>query len=49
MTECNRQELLFSSLNQPKVEADLDGGRLTSEAGTPGLREVNGRTGLIDA
>jgi hypothetical protein len=49
MTECNRRKLLFSSLNRQNVEADFDGGRLTSDAGTLWLREVNHRTGLIDA
>lgn len=49
MTECNRQKLLFSSLNRKKVQADFDGGRLTSDAGTLLLREVNRQTGLVDA
>jgi hypothetical protein len=49
MTECNRQKLLFSSLKRQKVEGDFDGGRLSSDAGTLLLREVNQRTGLISA
>jgi hypothetical protein len=49
MTECTRQKLIFSSLNRQKVEADFDGGRLTSDAGILWLREVSRRTGLIDA
>lgn len=49
MTECNRQKLFFSSLNRQKVQADFDGGRLTSDAGTLWLREINRRTGLVDA
>ena len=46
MTECNGQKLLFSSLNRQKVEADFDGGRLTSDAGGLLLREVDRHLGL---
>ncbi len=46
MTECNGRKLLFSSLNRQKVEADFDGGRLTSDAGGLLLREVDRHLGL---
>ena len=49
MTECNRQPLLFSSLDRKKVQADFAGGRLTSDAGGLLLREVDRQLGLIDA
>ena len=49
MTECNSQPLLFSSLKQKIIQADFDGGHLTSDAGAALLREVDKRIGLIDA
>jgi hypothetical protein len=49
MTDCNRQPLLFSSLNSKKIQADFNGGSLTSDAGALLMREVNRRIGLIDA
>ena len=49
MTECNRQRVLFSSLRRQKVEADWNGGSLTSDAGAVLLRETDRRIGLIDA
>lgn len=49
MTECNRQRLLFSSLGRQQVQADFAGGTLTSDAGGLLLREVDRRTGLLDA
>jgi hypothetical protein len=49
MTECNGQSVVFSSLRRQKVEADWNGGLLTSDAGTLLLREVDRRIGLIDA
>ncbi len=39
MTECNREPLLFSSLNRQEVVADFDGGRLTSNGGGLLLRD----------
>lgn len=47
MTECNRQSLLFSSLNSQKIMANFDGGRLTSDAGGLLLREADRQLGLI--
>jgi hypothetical protein len=41
--------LLFSSLGRQQVQADFAGGTLTSDAGGLLLREVERRTGLLDA
>ena len=49
MTDCNRRALLFSSLGRKQIVADFTGGTLTSDAGGLLLREVERRTGLIDA
>jgi len=49
MTECNRKPLIFSNLSRKKILADFNGGHLTSDGGALLLREVNRRTGLIDA
>jgi len=49
MTDCNRRRLLFSSLDHKKVQADFNGGTLTSDAGALLLREVDRRIGLLDA
>jgi len=43
MTECNREPLLFSSLNRQQIVADFDGGQLTSDAGALLLREADRR------
>lgn len=47
MTECTREPLTFSSLSRRRVEADFDGGCLTSDAGGLLLREVDRRLGLM--
>ena len=49
MTDCNTQPLLFSSLGSKKIQADFNGGTLTSDAGALLLREVDKRIGLIEA
>jgi hypothetical protein len=49
MTDCNTQSLLFSSLGSRKINADFNGGSLTSDAGAVLLREVDRRIGLIEA
>jgi len=49
MTECNGQAVLFSSLRRQKIEADWNGGSLTSDAGAVLLRETDRRIGLIAA
>jgi len=49
MTECNGLRLEFSRLGRRKIQADFNGGQLTSDAGAALLREVDQRIGLIDA
>ena len=49
MTNCIRQPLLFSSLKNKKIQADFNGGSLTSDAGALLVREVDKHHGLIDA
>jgi hypothetical protein len=49
MTDCITQPLLFSSLARKKVQADFNGGSLTSDAGALLLRELDRRIGLVDA
>lgn len=49
MTDCNTQPLLFSSLGRKKIQADFNGGSLTSDAGALLLREVDKHLGFIDA
>jgi hypothetical protein len=49
MSDCNRDTLHFASLGSKAVQADFQGGRLTTDAGALLLREVAERTGLFDA
>jgi len=49
MTDCNTQPLLFSNLKNKKIQADFNGGSLTSDAGALLVREVDKHLGLIDA
>lgn len=49
MTDCNTQPMLFASLNHKKIQADFNGGSITSDAGALLLRELDKHTGLIDA
>jgi len=49
MTECNGQPLLFASIKRQQVQADFDGGQITSDAGSLLLRQVDKHLGLIDA
>jgi len=49
MTDCTTQPLLFSRLGSKKIQADFNGGKLTSDAGALLLREADKRLGLIDA
>ena len=49
MTECNTKPIEFSSLKRKKIQADFDGGKLTSDGGAVLLREVDRSLGLIDA
>lgn len=46
MTDCTQTYLPFSSLGRKKIEADFEGGRLTSDSGVLLLREVDRRLGL---
>ena len=39
----------FSSLGPKKIEADFNGGRITSDTGALLLREIEQQTGLIKA
>jgi len=48
MTECITDPIDFSSVSRKKIQADFNGGRLTSDAGTLLLREVDRHLGLID-
>jgi hypothetical protein len=49
MTDCNRQPLFFSNQKNKKIQADFNGGSLTSDAGALLLREVDKHLGLVDA
>jgi hypothetical protein len=49
MTDCITSQLLFSSVGRKKIQADFNGGSLTSDAGALLLREVDKHLGLIDA
>ena len=49
MTECNRQSMLFASVDRRQIVADFGGGDLTSDGGLPLLREVDRKIGLMDA
>jgi hypothetical protein len=41
--------MLFSSLKRKKIQADFNGGKITSDAGALLLREVDSQIGLIDS
>jgi len=49
MTDRNIETIRFASLGSRKIEADFAGGRITSDTGVLLLREIDRRTGLIDA
>jgi hypothetical protein len=49
MTDCNRNPLPFSSRGSKTVQADFQGGRLTSDGGALILGELGDRIGLFDA
>jgi len=54
MTQCNTDTMLFSKIlpqnsRSKSVQADFDGGQITSDAGALLLREVDEHIGLIDA
>ena len=47
MNDLNTERLLFEDIQGKKIEADFDGGQVTSDAGVLLLREVERRLGLI--
>jgi len=49
MTDCTQRHLPFSSVGKKKIQADFNGGRLTSDSGVLLLREADKRLGLTDA
>jgi len=49
MTDCNTKTIEFSRLKRRKIQADFNGGKLTSDGGAVLLREVERHLGLIDA
>jgi len=49
MTDCNTKPIEFSRLKRRKIQADFNGGKLTSDGGAVLLREVERHLGLIDA
>jgi len=46
-TQCNPEQLEFQGLGTRKVVADFSGGRITSDAGSLFLREVERGTGIL--
>lgn len=49
MTDCTTKLLTFASLKNKKIQADFNGGSLTSDAGALLLRELDKHIGLIDS
>jgi len=47
MKDCTKQLLLFKGISGKKIEADFNGGEISSDAGLLFLREVEERIGLI--
>lgn len=47
MTKFTKQLLLFKDISGKKIEADFDGGEVSSDAGLLFLREVEKRSGII--
>jgi hypothetical protein len=47
-TECNQPSFSFQALGKRKVIGRFDGGRITSDGGGVLLREVAGRTGVLE-
>ena len=47
MKDCTKQLLLFKDISNKKIEADFNGGEVSSDAGVLFLREVENRIGLI--
>jgi hypothetical protein len=49
MTDCTQRTLPFSSVGKKKIQADFNGGHLTSDSGALLLRETDKRLGIIAA
>jgi hypothetical protein len=47
MKDCTKQLLLFKGISNKKIEADFNGGEVSSDAGLLFLREVETRIGMI--
>lgn len=47
MTECIQQSFEFQGLGRRRVEANFQGGFLSSDGGSPFLREIDGRHGFM--
>jgi hypothetical protein len=47
MKDCTKQLLLFKGISNKKIQADFDGGEVSSDAGLLFLREVENRIGII--
>jgi len=47
MKDCTKQLLLFKGISNKKIEADFNGGEVSSDTGVLFLREVENRIGLI--
>jgi Transposase DDE domain group 1 len=47
-TECKERQLEFQGFGRRQVVADFDGGRISSDGGLLLLREVAGRSGLLE-
>jgi len=47
MKDCTKQLLLFKGISNKKIEADFNGGEVSSDAGLLFLREVENRIGMI--
>jgi hypothetical protein len=47
MKDCTKQLLLFKGISNKKIQADFNGGEVSSDAGLLFLREVENRIGLI--
>ena len=49
MEECKQYGLLFTSVSGKKVEADFEGGVVTSDSGVLLVREIDRKLGVIDS
>jgi hypothetical protein len=46
-TDCNSQQMIFQGLGRKKVEADFNGGTITSDGGAVLLREIDQKYNII--